>query len=88
MRKSEWFFNVGLSTIKKVIEEVCFVLCEVLPPLFLRFPTRKQFKVIANDFLVELNMPNCIGALDGRHCRIKKPPHSGTLFCFLKEKAW
>ena len=80
IRKNEWFYNIGLSTVKKIIPEVCYVLCEVLAPLFLRFPSRQQFRVIANDFMTELHMPNCIGALDGRHCRIKKPPNSGSLF--------
>ena len=85
MKKQEWFYNIGLSTVKQIIPEVCNVLCEVLAPLFLQFPSREQFRVIANEFMTDLNFPNCVGALDGRHCRIKKPPNSGSLFFNYKK---
>ncbi|XP_016841976.1 protein ALP1-like [Nasonia vitripennis] len=84
IRKNEWFYNIGLSTVKQVIPEVCTVLCEVLMPLFLSFPSRQQFQVIANEFMEDLHFPNCIGALDGKHCRIRKPGGSGSLFFNFK----
>ena len=76
---------VGLSTIWNVIPEVCNILCEILIPLFVMFPTAQQFQNIASEFLADLNFPNCIGALDGRHCRIKKPKNSGSLFFNYKK---
>ncbi|XP_016839763.1 protein ALP1-like [Nasonia vitripennis] len=80
IRKQEYFYSIGLSTVKQIIPEVCAVLCEVLVPLFLQFPSTQQFEVIASDFMQDLYFPNCIGAIDGRHCRIDKPPGSGSLF--------
>ncbi|XP_031781075.1 putative nuclease HARBI1 [Nasonia vitripennis] len=80
IRKHEWFYNIGLSTVKQVIPEVCTVLCEVLMPLFLQYPSRQQFQVIANELMEDLYFPNCIGVLDGKHCKINKPPGSGSLF--------
>ena len=68
-----------------VIPEVCRVLCEVLIPLCLQFPTVEEFRIIAAGFKNQLDFPNCIGAIDGRHCRIKIPPNSGSLFWNYKK---
>jgi len=35
---------------------------------------------IANDFYRRTQFPNCIGAVDGKHVRIKMPTGSGSLF--------
>ncbi|KAL7305619.1 hypothetical protein TKK_0002348 [Trichogramma kaykai] len=78
-------YNIGYSTVLKVIKEVCLKICEVLGPVFLKFPTKAEFQSIAMDFHVNLDMPNCIGAIDGRHCPIKKPPNSGSLFFNYKK---
>lgn len=73
-------YDIGLSTVEIVIKEVCRVLYEVLGPICLRLPTVQEFQNIADGFMNQLHFPNCIGAIDGRHCRIKKPLNSGSLF--------
>ena len=35
---------------------------------------------IANDFYRRTQFPNCIGAVDGKHVRIKMPTDGGSLF--------
>jgi len=34
----------------------------------------------ANEFYERTNFPNCIGAVDGKHIRIRKPNESGSQF--------
>ena len=42
--------------------------------------SESDWKTIANGFNNTCNFPNCVGAIDGKHIAIKKPPKSGSLF--------
>lgn len=42
--------------------------------------TREKWLEIAEGFLQRTQFPHCIGAIDGKHVRIIKPYHSGSLF--------
>ena len=35
---------------------------------------------ISREFNIQWQCPNCIGAIDGKHVRIKSPPNSGSEF--------
>ncbi|XP_011706263.1 PREDICTED: uncharacterized protein LOC105461466 [Wasmannia auropunctata] len=53
----------------------------MLQPIYLRCPQEEdEWIKIANDFYNLWNFPNCIGVIDGKHCRIQAPPHSGSAF--------
>lgn len=41
-------------------------------------PTQDKLKHVADRFEVLWNLPNCIGALNGKHIRIEKFPHTGS----------
>lgn len=41
--------------------------------------TEEEWRAVADRYLERWHFPNCIGALDGKHCRIQAPPHSGSL---------
>lgn len=41
-------------------------------------PTTEKWKDISNRFYELWNIPNCLGAMDGKHVRIQKLPNSGS----------
>lgn len=43
-------------------------------------PDKEMWMNIANDFYTKFNFPLCLGAIDGKHIRIKKPNKSGSKF--------
>lgn len=43
-------------------------------------PTQEHWLKTAETFLSVTNFPNCIGAIDGKHIRIVKPAHIGSLY--------
>ncbi|XP_065325398.1 uncharacterized protein LOC135932000 [Gordionus sp. m RMFG-2023] len=73
-------FKRGISTIQQIIKRTTKAIWQALvsqhmPPL-----TLSDFERIAKDFELKWNLHNCIGSIDGKHCRIRKPPHSGSGF--------
>ena len=53
---------------------------EKLQPQYLRVPDEHQWEEIARTFLEKCNIPNCIGSIDSKHCRLKCPVKAGSLF--------
>lgn len=43
-------------------------------------PTEEKWVEIAELYCSIKNFPNCIGAIDGKHIRVVKPAHSGSLY--------
>ena len=80
IKKNSCFFCIGKSTFCILIPEVCQILCNTLTPIFLPYPNVQRLREVADGFERILHMPNCVGALDGRHCPVKKPSNSGSLF--------
>ena len=76
-----FLFKMGRSTVNGIIEEVCTELWRVLSPDYVRRPTTAtEWNEIAEEFHKVWDMPNCIGALDGKHIRMRKPADSGSLW--------
>ena len=42
--------------------------------------TSDEWLRIADEFNDTCKMPNCIGSIDGKHCRIRCPPNAGSLY--------
>ncbi|XP_018366184.1 PREDICTED: putative nuclease HARBI1 [Trachymyrmex cornetzi] len=74
-------FRIGRSTLYSIIPEICKAIWEVLQPLYLQCQrNEEEWLKIADKFYNIWNFPNCIGAVDGNHCRIQAPAHSGSMF--------
>ncbi|KAI8118956.1 Protein ALP1-like [Lucilia cuprina] len=59
--------KLGKSTIREVVLSTCTVLWNLLSPIYLCEPTTSQYADIADEFNSKWNMPNCVGAIDGKH---------------------
>ena len=74
-------FNVGHNTVSKFIPEVLQALMDLLKDqVFPAARSSDDWLAIANKFQTRWNFPHCIGAIDGKHVRVKKPAHSGSLY--------
>lgn len=85
MQEIAWNYRVGKTTVHFILAETCDVLWEMLVEKVMPEPTTGQWEEIANNFRNKWNMPNCIGALDGKHVSIQAPQHSGSLFFNYKK---
>lgn len=54
------------------------LIWELLKDSYMPTPTKENWKLIAQRFYSLWNLPNCLGALDGKHIRIEKLPGSGS----------
>ncbi|XP_065285619.2 uncharacterized protein [Dermacentor albipictus] len=74
-------FRLGHSSVNDIIHETCTAIYEELGSNFIRTPrTEEEWKYVMEGFDNKWNFPNCIGAMDGKHVLIKKPPNSGTIY--------
>lgn len=49
-------------------------------PIAMPKQTRQSWKKISQDFLNRWNFPNCLGAIDGKHCASFAPRLSGSMY--------
>lgn len=73
-------YRIGYSTMSRVVRKVCAAIWTILrdecfPPF-----TEARWNDIATGFFQQADFPNCLGAFDGKHIRVIKPVHSGSLF--------
>ena len=73
-------FQMGVSTARKIILNVCTAISDVVPPIYMPMPSEEKWKSIADEFYERWNFPNCIGAIDGKQVMIQCPFNSGSLF--------
>lgn len=51
----------------------------------MRFPEEDDVLCIVEQFWNRWKFPNCVGCIDGKHVRIKKPLHSGSMYRNYKQ---
>lgn len=77
-------YRIGKSTMNKLLYECCQAIWEALKDEFVSVPDVKKWKEIAADFWRLWQFPNCLGAIDGKHVRLKAPANCGSQVCRLK----
>ncbi|KAK2703648.1 uncharacterized protein LOC136041670 [Artemia franciscana] len=73
-------YRMGRSTISGIIAQTYQAIWKNLQPIYMKPPEKDDFYAIARDFYEIWNFPHCIGAIDGKHCRIQCPANSGSDF--------
>lgn len=67
-------------------KEVCLVMTRILFPLYVCPPTKQQWIHTTFNYWKRWNMPNCFGAIDGQHIKLKCPPNSGSSYFNYKKQ--
>ena len=74
-------FWLGRATVSKIISECCEAIYQVLPEkYFWSTKSPKEWKALAQQLEDTWNMPHVIGAIDGKHVRIKCLRNTGSVY--------
>lgn len=86
MQTLAWHFNIGLTTVHKIIHETFRAIWDVISPEYLKSPsTEEGWLTIASGFESRWNFPHCLCALDGKHIHVQAPAKSGSLYFNYKK---
>lgn len=78
-------FRLGRTTVSNIIYSTCKAIIEEFGNEYIPEPTEEILRNVAERYMELWKFPNCIGAIDGRHCELKCPPHAGSVcFNYLK----
>ncbi|KAG5874519.1 hypothetical protein JTB14_007917 [Gonioctena quinquepunctata] len=78
-------FRHGWRTVSNIIYDICSALVKEFGQGFMAVPTAEHLKDVSHQFNDLWGFPNCIGAIDGRHCEIECPRQGGSsYFNYLK----
>ena len=79
MRKVSNSFGLRRATVSKVIRRVTSVISEKLGAKYIVLPkTKEEVEEHARNFYNRYGFPQCIGAIDGTHIKIKRPVDNPT----------
>ncbi|KAB0804863.1 hypothetical protein PPYR_01833 [Photinus pyralis] len=72
-------YRLGISTVRKIVRLVCNALWDTLKHDVFPKSTEENWRAISDQFATFSHFPNCLGAVDGKHIRVNKFPHSGSM---------
>lgn len=73
-------FRISQSYLSQIIREVFDAIVTRMMSEYLDEPTEELWLDNAAKFQRKFNFPNCLGAIDGKHIRIRCPSNSGSLY--------
>ena len=77
-----FLFRIGKSTLLNLFRETCKAIWLALQEQYMNMPsTTSHWLRIAKEFKDEWNIPNCIGAIDGKHIMMDCPKNGGSAYC-------
>lgn len=81
-------FGLGESTVQELMEEVIQAIITVFGPGYLKWPTGDDLKAVSDGFQRRAGLPNCVGAIDGSHIRIRSPTSREQAIDFYNRKGY
>ncbi|XP_063219239.1 uncharacterized protein LOC134531043 [Bacillus rossius redtenbacheri] len=78
-------FRICPSWVSIIIKETLQSICSKMLNSSIPSPDQDVLKRSSIGFHRKWNYPNCCGSIDGKHIRIIKPKHSGSLFYNYKD---
>lgn len=79
-RALSFSFRVGETTVNKIVKETCIAICKNVMPVYIPQLSHAMWKEVEHNFYTKWNVPNCVGAVDGKHVHIFAPKKSGSTF--------
>lgn len=76
---------MGTSTVHEVIIDTTEAIWTNLSKIHMPIPSKTDFIRIATGFFKKHGFPHCLGALDVKHVRIKRPGNSGSDYYNFKK---
>ena len=69
-RTTAWHadFRLGTTTFAEVVPDTCDVIYNTLQPTEMPDLSEEHWSEVAEGFAQRWKFPNCIGAVDGKHC--------------------
>ena len=81
----QYAYRVSKSTICGIVKSTCIAINQVFLKKCIPAPkTADAWRKIADDFYERWQYPNTVGALDGKHIRIRKPRKGGSWYINYK----
>ena len=78
-------FGMADNTIGGIVHSVCSAIWNILQPMCLPIPAQETWINNAAAFTRLWNYPMCVGAVDGKHVRIRKPGRAGSMYYNYKD---
>jgi hypothetical protein len=78
-------YLLDATTRSEIVRDTCNAIWECLKQAYMSARNKNDWIRTANYFYERTNFPNCIGAVDGKHIRIRKPNESGSQFFNYKK---
>lgn len=78
-------YRLGKSTVRNIVRETCEAIKNALSPKYLKVPSKEEWKNISKRFWEQWNVPNCLGAIDGKHIAIQAPSNAGSVWYNYKK---
>lgn len=79
LRSLAFQFRIHHTWVSRIVHSTLAAIVTNLTAIAMSRPTEECWRRNANDFELKWSYPNCIGAIDGKHIRVRCPSNTGSL---------